>query len=108
VRILVDESLPLELAEELKVEEARTVAELGWSGLANGALLRRAVTAGFEVLLTADQNLPFQQNIAGYSIGIIVLKARSNRIQDLRPLIPAIRQGLGILTPGQILRLTNP
>jgi rRNA-processing protein FCF1 len=108
VRILVDESLPQELAEELDLERIHTVSELGWSGLANGALLRRAVTAGFDVLLTADQNLPFQQNIAGYGIGIIVLKARSNRIQDLRPLIPGIRQGLGILVPGQILRLTSP
>ena len=108
MRILVDESLPQELASELEVDGVHTVAELGWSGLANGALLRRAVTAGFQVFLTADQNLPYQQDIAGYGIGLIVLKAHRNRIQDLRPLIPGIRQGLGILAPGQILRLSSP
>jgi hypothetical protein len=108
VRILIDESLPQELAAELGVEETHTVAELGWSGLANGALIRRAIAAGFHVLLTADQNLPFQQNIAGYEIGVIVLKARRSRIQDLRPLIPGIRQGLGILVPGQVLHLASP
>lgn len=108
MRILVDESLPQELASELEIEGTRTVAELGWSGLKNGDLLRRADSAGFNVFLTADQNLPYQQNITGYSLALIVLKVRRNRIQDLRPLIPGIRQGLGILAPGQILRLANP
>ena len=108
MRILVDESLPQELASELDIEGTRSVGELGWSGLKNGDLIRRALTAGFDFFLTADQNLPYQQDIAGYGIALIVLKVRRNRIQDLRPLIPGIRQGLTILAPGQVLRLTAP
>jgi hypothetical protein len=107
VRILVDESLPQELALELGLSDVRTVGEQGWSGLKNGALLQRAETAGFGVFLTADQNLPYQQNLTAFRIAVIVLKARSNRIQDLRPLLPKIRQALSIVAPGQVLRLGN-
>jgi hypothetical protein len=105
VRVLIDESLPQELTEELGLPDVRTVAEQGWSGLKNGALLQRAVTAGFDVFLTADQNLSYQQNLSAFSIGVIVLKARRNRIQDLRPLIPGIRQALSLLGSGQVIHL---
>jgi hypothetical protein len=105
VRILIDESLPWELAEELGSPEVTTVSEAGWSGLSNGALLRRAEAAGFGVLLTADQNLPYQQNVPASGIAVIVLKARRNRIEDLRPLIPGIRQTLQLISPGQVVRL---
>jgi hypothetical protein len=68
-------------------------------------LLQRAETTGFDVFLTADQNLPYQQNLQAFHLAVIVLKARSNRIQDLRPLITKIRQALTIVSPGQVLRL---
>ena len=105
MRILIDESLPEELAGELALEGVRTVAGQGWSGLTNGALLQRARTAGFDVFLTADQNLPYQQNLGASGMAVIVLKAKRNRIQDLRPLLPGIRQALSIIAPGQVLRL---
>ncbi|HEY9421259.1 MAG TPA: DUF5615 family PIN-like protein [Thermoanaerobaculia bacterium] len=105
MRVLVDESLPQELVEELGLPGTRTVAEQGWAGLKNGALLERAQSVGFTVFLTADQNLPYQQNLAAHDIAVVVLKARRNRIQDLRPLLPAIRQALTIVAPGQVLRL---
>jgi hypothetical protein len=105
VRILIDESLPRELAGELDLPAVTRVAEAGWSGLTNGALLRRAETAGFDVFLTADQNLPYQQNVAASGLAVIVLKARRNRIEDLRPLIPGIRQALRLISPGQVIRL---
>jgi hypothetical protein len=63
VRILLDESLPKPLARLLVGHEVRTVVQMRWSSLANGALLRQALASGFDVLLTADQNLPFQQNL---------------------------------------------
>ena len=93
VRILVDESLPVELADELNLPDLRTVSQIGLKGLKNGALLQRAEALGFTVLLTADQNLEFQQDIPGYALSVIVLRARSNRMEHLRPLIPAIIQG---------------
>jgi hypothetical protein len=105
VRILIDESLPWELAGEVDFPQVTTVSEAGWSGLANGALLRRAEAAGFTVLLTADQNLPYQQNVPSSGMAVIVLKARRNRIEDLRPLIPGIRQTLRLISPGQVVRL---
>jgi hypothetical protein len=103
-RILVDESLPVELAEELGLPNVRTVRDLGWSGLKNGALIQRAISAGFSVFLTADQSLGYQQNIAAMELAVIVLRGR-NRIENLRPLIPAIYQALSIVAPGQMLRL---
>ncbi|HZF10916.1 MAG TPA: hypothetical protein VFE33_19175 [Thermoanaerobaculia bacterium] len=103
-RILVDESLPVELAEELGLPDVKTVRALGWSGLKNGALIQRAISAGFSVFLTADQSLGYQQNIAAMELAVIVLRGR-NRIEDLRPLIPAIHSALTVVAPGQVLRL---
>jgi rRNA-processing protein FCF1 len=103
-RILVDESLPVELAEELRLPDVKTVRALGWSGLKNGALIQRAISSGFSVFLTADQSLGYQQNIASLEIAVIVLRGR-NRIQDLRPLIPAIHSTLSVISPGQLMRL---
>lgn len=103
-RILIDESLPVELADELGLPDVKTVRALGWTGLKNGALIQRALSAGFSVFLTADQSVGYQHNIASMDLAILVLRGR-NRIQDLRPLIPAIHQALSILSPGQMIRL---
>ena len=89
MRILLDESLPLELREELVPHRARSVQEMGWSALKNGELLRRAVD-DFDVFLTADQNLQYQQNIKALPIAVAVLVAKSNRIQSLKPLVPLL------------------
>ncbi|MFN7941516.1 MAG: hypothetical protein U0X73_07935 [Thermoanaerobaculia bacterium] len=105
MRVLLDESLPEELAAELSLPDAHTVRQFGWTGLKNGDLLGRARDAGFHVFLTADQGLPFQQNLTSFGLAVIVLRGRTNRIEDLRPLIPQIRQALGIVSPGQYLRL---
>src|SRR5689334_12709486 len=64
VRVLLDEQLPRQLAREFPSHEVRTVQQQGWAGLKNGELLRRAAEAGFEVFVTTDQNLEFQQNLA--------------------------------------------
>jgi len=65
VRVLLDEQLPRRLARELTGHQVRTVHQQGWAGLKNGELLRRAAREGFEVFVTADQNLEFQQNLSG-------------------------------------------
>ena len=105
MRILLDESLPTDLAAELSLPLLKTVAQLGLKGFTNGDLLRRAEAIGMDVLITADQNLEFQQHIPGYSLGLIVLRARSNRMEHLRRLVPAIHQALSLIGPGQIIRL---
>jgi predicted nuclease of predicted toxin-antitoxin system len=105
VRVLLDESLPRQLAPELPSHEVRTVAQQGWKGLKNGALLARAAAAGFQALVTVDRNLEHQQNLSLVKVGIIVIRARSNRIQDLLPLVPDLLNALEQARPGQLLRV---
>jgi hypothetical protein len=102
VRILLDEQLPRQLAKELVGHEARTVQQQGWAGLGNGELLRRAEEAGFEVFLTGDQSLQFQQNLVRSSLRVIVLVAPSNALEDLLPLVPSILRSIPDARPGQV------
>lgn len=90
MRVLLDESLPRELAQLLVGHDAKTVGEQRWSGRSNGDLLRAAVGAGFQVLLTPDRNLEYQQNIPAFALCVMVLHAPSNRLDDLSPLVPRI------------------
>lgn len=71
----------------------------------NGDLLRRAHAAAFDAFLTADQNLQYQQNLAGFSVSIVVLAARSNRYEDLRPLAGRAIMRLSGSRPGKLIRL---
>jgi hypothetical protein len=105
VRVLLDEQLPRQLARELVGHDVRTVQQQGWAGLGNGALLRRAAEAGFEVFLTADQNLEFQQNLARSTLRVLVLIAASNALEDLLPLVPSILGSILDCRPGQVQRV---
>ena len=107
MQILLDESLPRQLARELRGHIVRTVRQQGWTSLKNGELLKRARTNGFDVLVTADQNLEFQQNLAHAEIGVIVLSAPTNRIEDLLPLVSDLGDALDTIQPGQVLRVRS-
>jgi len=102
VRALLDEQLPRPLGQELHGHEVRTVQQQGWAGISNGALLRLAAAAGFEVMITADRNLQFQQSVTGLSLGIMVLVTPSTKLTDLLLLVPAILDALTRVQPGQI------
>ncbi len=104
MRILLDESLPIELAFELTGHDVVAVQNLGWSGLKNGELLARAV-GRFEVMLTADRNLPFQQNLDRLPVAVVVVAARSNRIEMLRPLIPELLAALASIQPRALVHI---
>ncbi len=104
MRILLDESLPRKLALELSGHEVQTVQKQGWAGLKNGELLRRA-SEEFDVLVTGDQNLEYQQNLARLSIAIVVLVAENNRIETLRPLVPNMLSVIASIRPGQLVRV---
>lgn len=104
MRILLDESLPRKLALELTGHETQTVQRRGWSGLENGVLLRTA-SQEFQVLLTGDQNLEFQQNPDVLPISVIILVAVNNRIETLRPLVPRVLEILQNIRPGQFVRV---
>ena len=93
MRVLLDGCVPRALRAELSGHEVKTVAEAGWAGLKNGALLQLAATR-FDVLLTVDRNLEYQQNFAGLTIAVIVIDVPSNDIAVVRPLMPAVLEAL--------------
>ena len=105
LRILIDEQLPQQLAPYLVGHDARTVQQESWAGLKNGALLTKAEGAGFSVFLTGDQNLEFQQNISKRRLGVVVLCAASNALEDLLPLVPAALTAIATVRPGQLVRV---
>jgi len=105
MRVLLDEQLPRQLAPLLVGHEVQTVQQVGWAGLTNGELLKRAKSAGFEVFLTADQNLEFQQNLQQSGLGVVLIRAASNALEDLQPLIPSILAGISKALPGQAIRV---
>ena len=105
MRILLDEQLPRQLARNLTGHEVRTVQQQGWAGSKNGELLRRAADEAFEVFVTADQNLEFQQSLTGSRLRVIVLVARSNALEDLLPLVPGLLAAIPKIQPGQVFRV---
>lgn len=105
VRVLLDEQLPRQLAPYLIGHDVRTVQQEAWAGLSNGALLGKAEAAGFSVLLTGDQNLEFQQNLSKRCLGVVVLHAPSNALEDLLPLVPAALAAIEAIRPGQLARV---
>ena len=104
MRVLLDECVPRKLRSELPGHEVKTVAEMKWAGTKNGALLRRAASE-FEVLLTVDQGIPYQQNIEGLSLALVIIKAPSNDINDLRPKMSEVLRILTTIQPGEVVKV---
>ena len=104
MRVLLDECVPRKIRGELPSHDVQTVAEMGWGGTKNGALLRRAASE-FDVLLTVDQGVPYQQNIGGLSLALVIIKAPSNDINDLRPKMSKVFRVLETIQPGQVVQV---
>lgn len=100
MKILLDECLPRRLAQSLPGHDVRTVRQMDWLGLSNGRLLDAA--AEFDLFITVDKNLVKQQHLAGRRLAVIVLRVRSNKIEDLSPLVPQIMALLLDLKPGTV------
>ena len=107
MRVLLDECLPRQLATELPEHEVRTVREVGWASIQNGALLRRAGGV-FDVFVTVDSNIEFQQNTATLPIAIVVLIAYTNDVDVLRLLMPQLRELLPLVEPRRLYRIGPP
>ena len=103
MRVLLDECLPRTLARELSGHEVRTVTQAGWSSVKNGELLRLAEQE-HDALITIDQRFAKGHEIPA-SIALITLVARTNRIESLRPLVPAILEALDSVQGGQRVRV---
>lgn len=104
MKLLLDESLPQDLRLHLSDHEVVTVPFRGWASKRNGELLSLACTE-FDAFVTADQNIEHQQNVTQLDIAVIILVARSNRLQDLLPLLPHLVGALSSARPGQIYRV---
>jgi hypothetical protein len=104
MRILLDEDLPRRLCVLLVGHEATTVPRNGWAGVKNGKLL--ALAAGeFDIFLTMDQNLEYQQNMATLPIAVLVVGAVSNRMEHIAPLVPSILREINHIQPRTLRRV---
>jgi hypothetical protein len=99
VRILLDECVDWRLSRDIVGHQVKTAHQMGWAAIKNGELLTLA-SQHFDAFVTVDRNLAFQQNVSTYSIAIVVLRARSNRLADLRTLVPKLIGAIEIARPG--------
>ena len=100
--MLCDESVPRDVAAAVVGHDVATVQGLGWAGAKNGALLRAAREAGYEVLVTVDRNMQYQQNVPASGLALIVIRSRSTRVPDLLPAIPALLDALRTAVAGTV------
>jgi predicted nuclease of predicted toxin-antitoxin system len=89
MNILLDENLDWRLERDLPGHTVASVPRIGWAGMKNGELLRRSA-ARFDVLVTMDKGIYQQQNLTGLSLAVVALRAKSNRLADTRPFMPAL------------------
>lgn len=101
MRVLLDECVDWRLLREISGHDVRTARQMGWSAIKNGELLALA-TKEFDVFVTVDRNLAFQQSITAHSIAVIVLSASSNRLTDLRRLVPDLLAAISDAEPGAV------
>jgi predicted nuclease of predicted toxin-antitoxin system len=106
VTVLLDGCVPSRLASELAGHQVRTVPEVGWADLDDGPLLD-AMAGRFEVLVTVDKNLPKQQRLSNRPLAVVVLRAKTNRLADLLPHVPALQALLENVRPGEVYELSG-
>ena len=103
MKVLLDECLPRRLLRDLSCFSTTTVPRQGWAGKNDSELLSLAVDE-FDVLITLDSNLVFQQNLKTMSLSIVVLHAVNSRYETLQPLIPQLLEAIeSIETPGTVI-----
>jgi predicted nuclease of predicted toxin-antitoxin system len=105
MRLLIDECIDARLRLLFPGHDCQTARFVNLAGLKNGRLLEAAEADGFDVLITVDQNIPDQQNLAGRKIALMILCGPTNRLRDLAPLVPAALSALGSIEPGDVVRI---
>ena len=105
MKILLDECLPRDLLKCLGGHDCLTVPQAGLAGKTNGELLALAERSGWQVFLTMDRGIPYQQNPAGRTISLAIIRAKSNRLPDLLPHVPEILAALPTLKPGGAIEI---
>jgi hypothetical protein len=104
MRILLDECVPRRFRRELPDHEVRTVPEMGWASFKNGVLLATA-SGKFDVLVTTDQRLSYEQNVSTLAIAVVVLVAGRNKLEFLLPLTSELREVPEVIKPGEVHRV---
>lgn len=104
MKILLDECLPARLKNVISGHDVSTTQEMGWGGKSNGELLTLA-SKDFDVFLTSDRNLSFQQSLKKFTITVAILHGKSNAFDDLEPLIPKFVKAIRPSKPGQLLHI---
>jgi hypothetical protein len=99
VRVLLDECVDWRLARRIVGHDVVTARQMGWTSVKNGELLALA-SMHFDLFVTVDRRLPTQENLSAFSIAVIVLRARTNRLADLEPLIPDLLHVIKSARPG--------
>ena len=107
MRLLIDECVDERLRLLFPGHDCQTARFANLAGLKNGLLLEAAEAAGFEVLITVDQNIPDQQNLAGRRISLMILCGPTNRLRDLEPLVPAAVTALHLIGRGKVVRISQ-
>ena len=105
MKILLDECVPKDFQKSLIDHDCQTVPKAGLAGKKNGELLTLAEQAGFELLLTVDKGLPYQQNLTGRRISLMVVDVQTNKLADLLPQVPACLEAVRSIQPGQVVRV---
>ncbi len=108
MKILLDECVTKKLKPLLSAFDVITVAEMGFSGLKNGKLLAATQEASFDILLTIDKNMDYQQNISKFKLSVVVFDVKNSNIKYLQPLIPQLNQLIASIEKGKTYILTEP
>jgi hypothetical protein len=103
MRLLLDECVPRPLLHDLSGHDVHHVVDMGWSSKRNGELLQLMLSERFEALLTVDRSLPFQQNLRACGVAGVIAVARTNRVKELRPLMPRVLEALAVVKAGQVI-----
>ena len=106
MKILLDECIDQRLARDIRGHAVSTVPQMGWASVKNGELLKRAERE-FDVFITVDRNLAFQQNIPKFQIAVILLHASSNRLSDLQVLVPRLLETIPTAPRGQVTHVRS-
>jgi hypothetical protein len=102
MRVFLDECVDWRLMREIVGHDVSTARQMGWTAIKNGVLLALA-SQQFDVFVTVDRNLAFQQNVEGLPMAVIVLRARANRLADLKPLVPDLMAAIETAPLGTVI-----
>jgi hypothetical protein len=102
LKILLDHCVPAPLRRSFPTHDVRTTAQMGWANLQNGRLMAAAAPQ-FQVFLTVDKNIPYQQNLDNVQVAVIFLDTPTNTLEALLPLVPVVESVLPTLKPGHMI-----